>query len=61
MRLRLSQLDFNYTLRPGSDTQKVKDIFASLLALKPEDHGKARCLRSRQAASYTTLSLRADA
>jgi len=59
--VQLSQLDFNYTPRPGFNTQKVKGIFASLLALKPEDHGKARRLRSRQAASHTTLLLRTDA
>lgn len=44
MRSRLSQLDFNYTPPPGFDTRKVKGLVASLLALKPEDHGKSTAL-----------------
>ena len=44
MRSRLSQLDFTYTPPPGFDTRKVKDLVASLLALKPEDHGKSTAL-----------------
>jgi structural maintenance of chromosome 2 len=41
---RHSQLDFNYTPPPGFDTCKVKGLVASLLALKPEDHGKSTAL-----------------
>jgi hypothetical protein len=44
VRARLSQLDFNYTPPPGFDTRKVKGLVASLLALKPEDHGKSTAL-----------------
>jgi hypothetical protein len=44
VRSRLSQLDFNYTPPPGFDTRKVKGLVASLLALKPEDHGKSTAL-----------------
>ena len=44
MRSRLSQLDFNYNPPPGFDTRKVKGLVASLLALKPEDHGKSTAL-----------------
>jgi structural maintenance of chromosome 2 len=44
MRSRISQHDFNYTLPPGFDTRKVKGLIASLLALKPEDHGKSTAL-----------------
>ena len=44
MRSRLSQLDFSYTPPPGFDTRKVKGLVASLLALKPEDHGKSTAL-----------------
>ncbi|KAH9968264.1 hypothetical protein BC827DRAFT_1263973 [Russula dissimulans] len=44
MRSRLPQPDFNYTLPPGFDTRKVKGLIASLLALKPEDHGKSTAL-----------------
>ena len=44
MRSRLSQLDFNYSPPPGFDTRKVKGLVASLLALKPEDHGKSTAL-----------------
>lgn len=44
MRSRHSQLDFNYTPPPGFDTRKVKGLVASLLALKPEDHGKSTAL-----------------
>ena len=44
MRSRLSQLDFNYTPPPGFDTRKVKGLVGSLLALKPEDHGKSTAL-----------------
>jgi structural maintenance of chromosome 2 len=29
---------------PGFDTRKVKGLVASLLALKPEDHGKSTAL-----------------
>ena len=41
---RLSQLDFDHTPPPGFDTRKVKGLVASLLALKPEDHGKSTAL-----------------
>jgi SMC proteins Flexible Hinge Domain len=41
---RLSQLDFNYTPPPGFDVRKVKGLVASLLELKPEDHGKSTAL-----------------
>ncbi|KAI9439026.1 condensin complex subunit SMC2 [Lactarius indigo] len=44
VRSRLSQLDFNYTPPSGFDTRKVKGLVASLLALKPEDHGKSTAL-----------------
>ena len=44
MRSRHSQLDFNYTAPPGFDTRKVKGLVATLLALKPEDHGKSTAL-----------------
>jgi structural maintenance of chromosome 2 len=44
VRSRLSQLDFNYAPPPGFDTRKVKGLFASLLALKPEDHRKSTVL-----------------
>jgi hypothetical protein len=44
VRSRLSQLDFNYTPPPGFDTRKVKGLVATLLALKPEDHGKSTTL-----------------
>ena len=44
MRSRHSQLDFNYTPPPGFDTRKVKGLVATLLALKPEDHGKSTAL-----------------
>ncbi|KAI0264934.1 condensin complex subunit SMC2 [Gloeopeniophorella convolvens] len=44
VRSRLSQLDFNYTPPPGFDTRKVKGLVATLLALKPEDHGKSTAL-----------------
>ena len=44
VRSRLSQLDFSYTPPPGFDTRKVKGLVASLLALKPEDHGKSTAL-----------------
>jgi len=44
VRSRLPQLDFNYTPPPGFDTRKVKGLVASLLALKPEDHGKSTAL-----------------
>ena len=44
VRSRLSQLDFNYTPPPGFDTRKVKGLVVSLLALKPEDHGKSTAL-----------------
>jgi hypothetical protein len=44
VRSRLPQLDFNYTPPPGFDTRKVKGLIASLLALKPEDHGKSTAL-----------------
>ncbi|KAF8489517.1 condensin complex subunit SMC2 [Russula emetica] len=44
VRSRFSQLDFNYNPPPGFDTRKVKGLVASLLALKPEDHGKSTAL-----------------
>ncbi|KAH9957598.1 hypothetical protein BC827DRAFT_651097 [Russula dissimulans] len=44
VRSRLPQLDFNYTPPPGFDTRKVKGLIGSLLALKPEDHGKSTAL-----------------
>ena len=44
MRSRISQLDFTYTPPPGFDTRKVKGLVASLLALKPKDHGKSTAL-----------------
>jgi SMC proteins Flexible Hinge Domain len=44
VRSRLSQLDFNYTPPPGFDVRKVKGLVASLLELKPEDHGKSTAL-----------------
>jgi structural maintenance of chromosome 2 len=44
VRSRLSQLDFNYTPPPNFDARKVKGLVASLLALKPEDHGKSTAL-----------------
>jgi structural maintenance of chromosome 2 len=44
VRSRHSQLDFNYTPPPGFDTRKVKGLVASLLVLKPEDHGKSTAL-----------------
>ena len=44
VRSRLSQLDFTYTPPPGFDSRKVKGLVASLLALKPEDHGKSTAL-----------------
>jgi structural maintenance of chromosome 2 len=44
VRSRLSQVGFNYTPQLGFDTRKVKDLVASLLALKPEDHGKSTAL-----------------
>lgn len=43
-RSRLSQLDFNYTLKPGFDARKVKGLVASLLALGPENHEKSTAL-----------------
>jgi chromosome segregation ATPase len=45
VRSRLSQLDFNYTPLPGFDTHKVKGLVATLLMLKPEDHGKSTMLK----------------
>jgi structural maintenance of chromosome 2 len=44
MRLRRSQLDFNYTSPPVFDTRKVKGLVASLLTLKPEGHGECMAL-----------------
>lgn len=44
MRSRLSQLDFNYTPPPRFDMHKVKGLVASLLVLKPKDHGKSTAL-----------------
>jgi hypothetical protein len=44
VRSRLPRLDFNYTPPPGFDTRKVKGLVASLLVLKPEDHGKSTAL-----------------
>ena len=51
VRSRLSQLDFNYTPPPGFDMRKVKGLVASLLALKPEDHGKSTALEIAAGAS----------
>jgi structural maintenance of chromosome 2 len=42
--LRVSRLDFNYTSPPVFDTWKVKGLVASLLTLKPEDHGECIAL-----------------
>jgi structural maintenance of chromosome 2 len=44
VRSRLSQLNFNYTPPPGFDTRKVKGLVATLLVLKPKDHGKSTML-----------------
>jgi len=56
---RVSQLDFNYTPPPRFDTWKVNGLIASLLALRPEDHGKSTALKIAAATSYT-MSLRTD-
>ena len=50
---RLSQLNFNYMPPPGFDMRKVKGLVASLLALKPEDHGKSTALEIAAGASCT--------
>jgi len=40
---------------PGFDKWKVNGLVMSLLALRPEDHGKSTALKIVAAASYTTL------
>jgi structural maintenance of chromosome 2 len=61
VRSRLSQVDFNYTPQLGFDTRKVKDLVASLLALKPEDHGKSTALEIAAGCKCTTPSWRTNA
>jgi hypothetical protein len=60
VRLRLSHLDFNYTPLPGFDTRNVKGLVASLLALKPEDHGKSNTLEINAGGKLYNFAQRAN-